>query len=495
MRDFFKDGAWPTTIRWSMAGLLAGIVVLGYLAVSARVRGPGFPLDDAWIHQTYARNLARGLGWVYQQGQPSGGSTSPLWTILLVPGQIFGFAPVIWVSLLGVAGLAASAITASNWMATGFGLPARFANVAGLALLLEWHLVWAALSGMETLLAALLPLVFFWLAADRSRGPFVLGLVIGVGVWIRPDLLSLGVAAAWLWAFGQLPAKRSLRWLLVLGAGLTLTALPYLLLQEGLAGRPWPSTLYAKQAEYAALRQVPLAARLFGQLAPPLIGALILLTPGIAWWALDVLRRRDWAELAPLIWVLTYAGAFALRLPVEYQHGRYSMPLIPVLFVLGMIGFHRGLSLRRQQRWVWVLTRAWAASLALVAAAFLAIGARAYSQDVAIIETEMVQTAQWLRQNTESDALVAAHDIGAIGYFADRRILDMAGLVSPEALPVLRDEVGLAALLDARGADYLVTFPSWYPHLVKGREPVYSTDATFSPQAGGDNMAVYRWGG
>lgn len=37
----------------------------------------GFPLDDAWIHQTYARNLAQSGQLAYLPGQPSAGSTSP----------------------------------------------------------------------------------------------------------------------------------------------------------------------------------------------------------------------------------------------------------------------------------------------------------------------------------------------------------------------------------------------------------------------------------
>ena len=37
-------------------------------------------LDDSWIHQTYARNLARGYWFTYTDDRPSTGSTSPLWT-------------------------------------------------------------------------------------------------------------------------------------------------------------------------------------------------------------------------------------------------------------------------------------------------------------------------------------------------------------------------------------------------------------------------------
>jgi hypothetical protein len=119
----------------------------------------------------------------------------------------------------------------------------------------------------------------------------------------------------------------------------------------------------------------------------------------------------------------------------------------------------------------------------------------AYRRDVQVIETEMVATARWVRANTEPAALIAAHDIGALGYFGGRRLLDLAGLVSPEVIPFIRDEARLSAWLDEMGADYLVTFPAWYPALVLDpkAEQVFVTAAPYSPAAGGQNMAVYAW--
>jgi hypothetical protein len=132
------------------------------------------------------------------------------------------------------------------------------------------------------------------------------------------------------------------------------------------------------------------------------------------------------------------------------------------------------------------------ATLAL-ALAFAGLGARAYRRDVQIIETEMVATARWIQANTEPDSRIAAHDIGAVGYYAGRPLLDLAGLVSPEVIPFIRDESRLAEWLDAAGADYLVTFPGWYPGLVSGRQPVFVSGGPYSPPMGGENMAVYYW--
>jgi hypothetical protein len=107
----------------------------------------------------------------------------------------------------------------------------------------------------------------------------------------------------------------------------------------------------------------------------------------------------------------------------------------------------------------------------------------------------MVATARWVAANTPAEALIAAHDIGALGYFGRRHILDMAGLVSPQVIPFIRDEGRLSGWLDQEGASYLVTFPNWYPGLSASRQsqPVFVTGAPYSPAAGGENMTVYIW--
>ena len=56
------------------------------------------------------------------------------------------------------------------------------------------------------------------------------------------------------------------------------------------------------------------------------------------------------------------------------------------------------------------------------------------------------------------------------------------------------DEAALFELIQARRAAYLMTFPSWYPHLVANNQlqPRYHTAAPWAPQAGGENMVVYE---
>lgn len=106
----------------------------------------------------------------------------------------------------------------------------------------------------------------------------------------------------------------------------------------------------------------------------------------------------------------------------------------------------------------------------------------------------MVRAARWVEQETPSDAVIGAHDIGGLGYFGNREILDLAGLVSPDVIPFIRDEAKLAAYLNESEADYLVTFPSWYPELTQGRTPIFQSGGEYSALFGMDRMTVYEWG-
>jgi len=137
--------------------------------------------------------------------------------------------------------------------------------------------------------------------------------------------------------------------------------------------------------------------------------------------------------------------------------------------------------------------KAWQISLGAALVAFWLLGARAYATDVAVIESEMVVTAAWVAKNIPPETMVAAHDIGALGYFAPRNLLDLAGLVSPEVIPFIRDENQLALFLDEKQVDYLITFPDWYPDLTAGQPLVFSSQGKFAPPLGQENMSVFYW--
>src|SRR5512138_1897627 len=180
--------AWNGRIDpWVVLAVAALIAILFYLIVSALVFRVGFPLDDTWIHLTYARNLAEHGEWAFRLGQRSAGSTSPLWTVLLSIGFLIGLAPYIWTYLLGWVALTLLAVYAEN-VARKL-VPSYKSRIpwAGLFFVFAWHLTWSAVSGMETLLHALIILVVLSSLIIGSRRYLTLGLLAGLSIWVRPD--------------------------------------------------------------------------------------------------------------------------------------------------------------------------------------------------------------------------------------------------------------------------------------------------------------------
>jgi arabinofuranosyltransferase len=476
-------------------GLVAALSLGAYLLWSAQKTQVGFPLDDAWIHQTYARNLALRGEWSFLPGEPSAGSTAPLWSLLLTPGYLLGASPFTWTFILEWLLLWGLALLME--MGQRRYLPRLTASVpwAGLLAVLEWHLVWAAGSGMETLLQALLiTAVLIGLEGDHTRWA-LLGAGVGLSAWVRPDGITLLGPLLFTAFLAPGNARERTRRSAISIACFAALFLPYLLFNFRLAGTIWPNTYFAKQAEYAIYQKLPLSLRYLGEFKLPLIGTGSLLLPGAILFAWGSVRGRRWNRIGGLIWWLGYLGIYALRLPVDYQHGRYIIPAMPIFFLWGTVGLAEFvLSVRGMRGWEWVVGRAWSLSAILVLSAFWVIGGNAYATDVAIINTEMVRTAQWIAANTPAHALVAAHDIGALGFYSQRRLVDLAGLVSPEVIPFIRDETRIAEYLDAQKVDYLVTFPTWYPQITDRLRPVFITGGTFAPSNGGENMAVYQWG-
>jgi hypothetical protein len=479
--------------RKGLLALAAALSLAGYLLASRLVYRLGFPLDDAWIHQTYARSLAKDGEWAFLPGQPSAGSTAPLWSALLAPGHILGLGPHLWTYVLGWAALLAIALAGERAFRSHCPEKSSSGLWVGLFLVLEWHLVWAAGSGMETLLMAFLALIVLARLIAGERNWIGLGSLIGLSVWVRPDGLTLLGPALFTLAFWPGALTERVRYAAKLLLGVAVFVAPYLVFNQLLAGSWWPNTFFAKQAEYAVMRQYALWRRFLAEAGLPLVGAGVLLLPGFIVQLVHDGRRRNWAALGGAIWVIGYLFLYAWRLPVTYQYGRYVMPVMPVYFVWGLSGLIRWVQIDSSSAWKRVLSRAWVLSTVFITLVFWVNGARIYARDVAIIESEMVAAARWITDNTPADALIAAHDIGALGYFAQRNLIDLAGLISPEVIPFIRNEPRLAKYLDDRRAQYLVTFPNWYPFLVERSQPLFSTGGEFSPAIGGENMTVYRW--
>ncbi len=453
------------------------LLLLAYTLGTARqITGGvlGAPLDDAWIHFQFARNLSQGQGFAYNPGQPTPGSTAPLWTLLLAPIGLLGtdfMAPALALSAFFLLLSVGAAYGFAGWAAQRWwpGL------LAGLGTAVAGRFLWAGLAGMETTAFAALSLIAIWAYSRRGLNWWV-ALLFGLAAQLRPEGHALfGLAlldSVYAWARAQRKAGLW-EWRTAVAAFLppllvyALTALPYTLFSLTTTGRPLPNTFYAKAGSehFLSLRALRETVSYHWQDNPAsFVFALIGLAP--MW------RRSRLAVL----WLVGLPLLTAVVVDFTWHHGRYTMPLIPLQMVVGAVGVDwMARRLLRQGKETAVR---WLAPLAL-GVLFLLPGLRrvpAWAQMLGHNTREVqeidVALGRWLAANTPQDALIAVDDIGAITFLSGRQIVDMQGLVSPEVWPALAQPEGLARsqelarILSASAPQFMAAFPLWHWDLV-----------------------------
>ncbi|MBN2055638.1 hypothetical protein JW905_11985, partial [bacterium] len=155
-------------------------------------------------------------------------------------------------------------------------------------------------------------------------------------------------------------------------------------------------------------------------------------------------------------WMILHAGFYAVTLPARYHRNRYMQVLVPVLLaaaVAGVANYVRNNGLRRPV----------AAAILTWQCVILSMGARLTIRDIDSITRLHLTAANWLKRHATASAVVAADDVGVLGYITDLEVIDLRGLVTPAynsyaGDPRLRLD---AAWMD--GADYLLIFDRFYP--------------------------------
>lgn len=486
------------------------VCALALVALYVAVAGGGLPLDDSWIYQSAARTLATTGEWALLPGSAVAPFTSPLHTLMLAIGYRLGVAHLLWTHLLGALSLGLQALLlgrlASRYMPE---LPSA-SWLAGLLSLGTWQLVWAAASGMETALFCLLTTALLYFAwrqqpTDLTASPWInasaMGLLSGLTILARPEgaiLVVLTMIARW--AGGQVQRRRALAFNAMAALVCGSVIAPGVAFNLSQNGALLPATAIAKLTQFRALTELNLAARLTSAALPAIAGGQALLLPGVLAYLWMLIHTPHWRNARlwlPVAWIAALVFVYALLLPVGYHHGRYLIPALPPLILAGGIGLAHAQHRWKRTRFGRVVVNTWLMACLCCSAIFgLFIGPSIYRRDVAIVNEEMVEAAQWIARHIPLNAELAAHDIGAVAYFAERAPLDIAGLTDQEFLAVHADAALIRALLEKRGAQYLMAFPDQIPDEWDGRRllcPVYVSDGGAAPGAGGDNMRVSRF--
>lgn len=423
----------------------------------------GFPLDDAWIHAVYARELALSGLLAYNPAVPATGDTAPLWPLLLAPihrlaGDVASV--VLATKLFGFA-LHAAACTITGLTIARLDPERRLLTLAGAAIMaIHPDLLAASLSGMEVSLAALV--IGGVLAASVSGSTLWLMVMGAVAIGARPEVAAMAaLIPALFWI--RVSVRRSLTLSAASVAG-SVAALVLLGIRNQLvSGLFLPATFYAKANTESplnlALQENGFIA-LLGHL--PLVNSLPALVAGLAgsvfllWFRSESAWNRASATLY-LSGALFCALSFALIPPVDppaFYHQRYALPGVSAMIAaipLLVLALVRGVAPRAE----WLVGVIAIAALAVPLLVATPTRSRHFSNDAQNIDDVQVALGRTLVTAEPTD-VVWVVDAGASRFFGRAFVVDMIGLNTPELLGK-----NAQAYLDAHPPTYLDVFPGW----------------------------------
>lgn len=441
--------------------------------------------DDAYYYLGIARNLAAGLGSTFDGIHATNGY-HPLWCALLVPIHAVLHDPDAALRAAGCLWfLLAAAVPAAAWWVVRTRTGPAGALVAAAIAGLHPHvgIGLARPNGLETPLYALVVLIGAGLVertltrrAPTRRAFAALGVVSGLAVLARLDGGFFAMAAALLVA-----RSKGIRAAAILTVAATAVAGPSLLWNELRFGHPLPVSgrvvALQAEAEREALHHDPGAmARRRAYYAIEEIPGLLLRrgTEGLP--LADALGGTGRAGAIAAL--AAAAGLLVLGLRARRAGGAWDTDALTLLASFAALHY------LAYAGWLWTggeeTYRAYyfmPQVLAIAAAAGSAIGSRFRGAAAVIAALGVVWMLRegarrpefreaaagpvsgrhiygWIRATLPGDAVLGARDAGKLGYFSDRRVVNLDGLAN--------DDRFFRAIRERTEAEYLAASPIRY---------------------------------
>jgi len=475
------------------------------------VTSPGFTLDDSWIHLQFARTIYEGTPFEYSPGYPSTGSTSPLWSWIL--SGVFYITTdtvnIVW----GVFCISFAFYVGSSFLVGQLAMKYSEKELWSYASIMGFVVVprnsWVMLSGMETpLFLFLLILSIYVLDLPEIRYDFLFGLVAGLAFLARPEGaivagLGLTLRPVILGAENRLSLHRIGS--LALGGLIALAvAAPWLLYCMSVTSYPLPDTFYAKvhiptESEIKAWNDW----WLYFLMEMPHIQI------GAVCGAFLILKNR------PFPWLFAISLTIMYRLATPYasliNNARYLVPIFDLFMISAILGLAVlmekviGLPLKRKinptkHRAIQCSGRTIVVCITILALVFpmtpsYMFQITFFGNAVKNINEQQVHIGIWLSENLPEDAVFVTHDAGALRFFSNLTMIDMAGLVSPDIVHGNMTPSETLEYLRNQGCEYFVFFDElfsfWGSLLHYAYIRLYTVHLDDNVISGRDTMSVF----
>ena len=503
--------------RRMLPGVLVGMLAL---LVGSLFLGTNFfynegqvsaPLDDAFIHLQYGRQIGDGQWFGYNDGDPiSTGASSFLYPLLLGAGSVLlgldGTGLLVFAIVLGILSFAAAAVACCELARRLVGEGAGFWTGALVAT--NGALAWGAMSGMEVaFFAALLSSSLLAFVHEAGRERFVLApLLLTLTAITRPEGLMFAAILTATILFILLRAMRggnlSLRQVTFNGAFCLLplaAGAGQLLFYRIATGTTAANGVQAKSILYRPITYpVELAGEITRNLSTIFMevfagfsrpgylfpGAIFFILLGLAY----LIFRRPGFRSVGVVITLSLAAALPSIATLgswNWHHYRYVLPFFPILLVMVVVGIYvlsAALAGERWRRWI----SGGITGLVLLFFLFtLPNWAKIYGIDTATIRGQQATVGRWINENLPEEATIGVNDAGALRYYGRRPVVDLVGLVT-NGLAVPHQN-GMGSLYEAlehlrpeERPGYFVVYKIWVGELARsgifGEEPIKAFD-------------------
>ncbi|MEW6606646.1 MAG: hypothetical protein AB1414_04205 [bacterium] len=379
----------------------------------------GIEEDDPYIIFRYVNNILSGEGWVYNSGEYINGTTSTLNTILYVIGGLF-YKDIPFVARI---------INTICLFFASYFLFLIFYNkkkilggvISSLFIAINPYLIQSyGLESMLYLMLMILSLYFYEKnkIIHMSISLALLYLTRGDGI-----ILAIVLYGIYLINSKRIPFKSLALFVLIL--------LPFLLFLYLYFGSITPNTLYAKVCQgKSGYWHLSFCGGIFYYINHYFKNCFIIsfLTIPFFFGVLHIYQKKM-LDISIFIWMILYYMAYSL-LSVPGYRQYYTPLLLPLVYFIGL-----GCE--------WLIFNPYLRSKLLKIISFFSIVLIIifplikidyinYKRLPSEYYLQYREVGLWLKENTPQNASVAAVEIGIVGYYSQRRIVDICGLVMPK---------------------------------------------------------------
>ncbi len=482
------SGSFSSILR-THAAILLIVLAVGLLDLAIFTANPGVKNDDAYIFFRYARNYVETGELTFNPGEKSVGYTSLAWMMVLAgTAKTAGLDPVTsakaWALIFHL-----GSILFLYRLARYVTRKQISAVLVCLLYAMDSYIVANALSGMETAMG-----LCFYLAAmgcliiRDGQSRFLTGMLLLVAVLTRPEYIVLVAAFIVSDILGGLTRRtfqikttmmNCLRIFMIPAAGALIYAV-YLKLTMGfLTPSTYVGKLLSAHPDFYTggfFHRMDIGFKSLGVLLRNIlfrgemrhIGVMILL--GSAVWFIPVLldfqKRRTNVMVFPFLAVVFHFILYFFIYPTGVW--RYHLHVIPLIYLALVYGTQRTWQMFQEfrpgpgvsgnirfARWVMI------ASLICL----LAVSSREISGKFQLLPGSgagdpVCPMAFWMNESLPADSVVAMDMIGKVGYYLDRPVFDLGGLIDPVMWPCLsekNDYERLFKTLASKGVTHFLT--------------------------------------